>query len=99
MLIRLILLAVIFTALAWSLLVALGSLPSPFARTLIRIQAGGARLVKGTLKPSAREHIVDLLGGAGIRTGFITVAADGRITFSPQIPSHLHQQLRNIILN
>ncbi len=97
--IRLILIAAVITVIVWSLLVAIGSVPSPFARIVIRIQGGGARLVKGALKPGARDHIVDLLGGAGIKSGFITIGADSRVSFSPQIPGHLHQQLRNIILN
>jgi hypothetical protein len=74
--------------------------PPPFdAAMLIRVRSGQLHLARGSLQSHAREHVADILREAGISRGFIAVTSANRVVFSRTIPGHLHQRLRNVLLN
>ena len=77
----------------------LGFIPSPLATTLIRYRNGTLEVSKGPLLPHARAQVAEILAAADVSNGFITVTSQKRVSFSRQIPSKIHQRLRNVILN
>jgi hypothetical protein len=77
----------------------LGFVPPPHASTLLRIRAGAIRTTRGSLKPHAREHVTEILTGAGVSKGFIAITPGNRVSFSRHIPGAIHQRLRNVLLN
>ena len=76
-----------------------GLLPPPNATTVVRIRPDGIRVTKGRLKPHAKEHVAEILAGVKVTRGFIAIAPDKRVTFSPGVPKGVRQQLRNVLLN
>jgi hypothetical protein len=97
---RLILLLVIaFIATAGLLAVAFGFIPSPMAETVVRFRAGKISMKRGTLRAQVRDDLAEVLTGAGITSGFISLNREGRVSFSRSIPPALHQRLRNVLLN
>ena len=85
--------------LAAAALVWFGFVPSPFAPTLIRYRAGKLEVSKGTLLPRARAQVAELLESAEVSKCFFTISPQNKVLFSRQIPSSIHQRLRNVILN
>ena len=79
--------------------VALGFVPPPNASILVRVSAGSIRVVRGTLRFHAREHLADILTDAKVSKGFIAISAGNKVTFSRTIPAAIHQRLRNVLLN
>lgn len=77
----------------------LDKLPPGDATTLIRIRSGNIQHVRGKVSALAREHVLDILSEANVVTGFIAINAQKRVTFSRNIPSGIHQKLRNVLLN
>ena len=85
--------------LAFWLAVSLGWWPSPIAATVVRICEGKVAVARGQLRTTAREDVTEELESVGVRCGFITLSAAGRVRFSRSIPPGLHQRLRNVLLN
>ena len=79
--------------------VVLGFVPPPNARTLVRMNGGSIRVVRGSLRSHARDHVSDILTDAKVSKGFIAITSGNRVTFSRTIPSAIHQRLRNVLLN
>jgi hypothetical protein len=77
----------------------LGFIPPPHASTLIRIKGGRLVLRKGQLRPYARDHASEILLEAGVSDGYIAITPQNWVAFSRQIPSAIHQRLRNVLLN
>lgn len=73
--------------------------PPPNANTLIRIRNGELQVERGSLKPHARESVSRILKESGVTGGFIAITAEKRAVFSRNIPSRVHQRLRNVLLN
>src|SRR4051812_18302074 len=85
--------------LAGGSLVWLGVLPSPLATTVIRCRNGTLEVPRGPLLPHSRAQVGEILSAAAVSNCFITVTSHQRVIFSRQIPSRIHQRLRNVILN
>jgi hypothetical protein len=81
------------------LAILLGFLPPLNATTLIRVRAGRLQVRKGQLRPHAKEQVGDILREAGVSNCFIAITGENRVVFSRCVPSSIHQQLRNVILN
>jgi len=79
--------------------ISFGFVPLPHASTLIHFRSGTIRVARGRLKPHAKEHVTAILSEAGVSKAFITITSNNRVTFSRQIPSSIHQRLRNVLLN
>src|SRR5262245_25712915 len=79
--------------------IGLGFVPPPLANTLVRVQNGEVHVSRGRLKPYARDHVHEILSEAGVSNGYIAITAGNRVMFSRQIPSSVHQRLRNVLLN
>ena len=73
--------------------------PPPNANTLVRIRDGDLQVERGNLKPHARESVSRILKESGVTRGFIAITTDRRAVFSRQIPTRVHQRLRNVLLN
>ena len=86
-------------AFAGLLAVWLGFVPPPYAATLIRIRDGELHVRRGRLHGLAREHVSEILRGAGVSRGFIAITSADWIMFSRQIPRAVHQRLRNVLFN
>ncbi|MFM2171627.1 MAG: hypothetical protein RI957_1856 [Verrucomicrobiota bacterium] len=65
----------------------------------IRFASGTAHSVKGKLLRHALTDLAAILSEHEVREGEIWMNARGKVRFSPEIPAHLHQRLRNIILS
>lgn len=89
----------LLAALAWSLAVALGFIPSPLAETVVRFRAGKISMKRGTLRSQVRDDLAEVLTGAGVANGFICINREKRVSFSRSIPQAFHQRLRNVLLN
>ena len=76
-----------------------GFVPPPHASTLLHIRAGAVRVTRGSLRPYARQHVTEVLSEAGVSSGFIAITPGNRVAFSRQIPTAIHQRLRNVLLN
>ena len=76
-----------------------GLVPPVNAATLVQIRSGNLLVKKGRLRGQAKELVADLLKEAGVTKGYIAILPDKRVTFSRQIPSAIHQRLRNVLLN
>lgn len=76
-----------------------GLVPPPHASIVLRIRLGGIRATRGILRAHAREHLTEILSEAQVSRGFIAVTPANRVLFSPNIPSALHQRIRNVLLN
>lgn len=81
------------------LAVVLGFVPSPMAETVVRLRAGKISMKRGTLRSQVRDDLAEVLSGAGVVNGFISIGREGRLSFSHTIPAELHQRLRNVLLN
>ena len=79
--------------------VRFGVVPPPHASTLLRVQRGTIRVIKGQIRPLAREHLTEILAEAGVAKGFIAIIHPNRVIFSRRVPSAVHQRLRNVLLN
>lgn len=73
--------------------------PPPNANTLVRIRDGELQVERGNLKPHARESVSRILKESGVTRGYIAITAERRAVFSKQIPTRVHQRLRNVLLN
>ncbi|MDB6027684.1 MAG: hypothetical protein JWM68_3907 [Verrucomicrobiales bacterium] len=87
-------LALLFYAAVW-----LGIIPPPHAVVLLKIRKGAVLVTKGNLKGFARSNVAEILLAGGVTRGFIAITPAKRVSFSRQIPSSLHQRLRNVLLN
>ena len=65
--------------------------------TAIRFQNGRCTLLKGKAPSHQLSAIADLLRDAQIPQAELWLNSTRRTTFSPNIPTHLHQPLRNIL--
>ena len=83
----------------WWALVAFGFVASPFSRTTIRIRNSQISVEGAEISPRAKEHVADVIRGAMIFSGFISLSARREVRFSREVPERVHQQLRNILLN
>jgi hypothetical protein len=79
--------------------ICFGFVPPPHANMLLRIRAGAIRATRGSLKPYAREHVTEILSEARVSSGFIAITPGNHVVFSRQIPTTVHQRLRNVLLN
>jgi predicted protein tyrosine phosphatase len=68
-------------------------------KSLIRIRNGECVLTGEPLTRATLATVTDLLHQAGVQRGFIAIMPERRVIFSRQIPRHIHQQLRNVLLN
>jgi len=91
--------AALLALVIWWLLVAMGVLPSPFSRTIIRIRKGGILVTRAELPPRAKEHLADVIRNAMVQGGFITLSSSRSVAFSSEVPQGIRQQVRNILLN
>jgi len=80
-------------------MIAFGFVPPLTAETLICFRNGAVVVTRGKLLPHAKSAIAEVLGEAGVINGFIAVVAGPRVRFSRNIPTTIHQRLRNILLN
>lgn len=69
------------------------------AAVLIRIRAGRLVAVTGSVRSQTLADLTEILDPVGLNYGFLAVHDPGRIIFSRNIPTHLHQQLRNVLAN
>lgn len=76
-----------------------GIVPPPYANTVLRIGSDGIRATRGSLMPHARVNLAEILSEARVSRGFIAVTPANRVAFSRNIPTALHQRLRNVLLN
>jgi hypothetical protein len=76
-----------------------GFVPPPHAKTILRIGLDGICATRGSLRPHAREHLTEILSEARVSKGFIAVTSADRVVFSRNIPTAVHQRLRNVLLN
>lgn len=65
----------------------------------IEIGPGFTRCLKGKMPSHVLTDLSMLLSQNGISAGEIWLDGTGRIRFSREIPTHLHQRLRNIIVS
>ncbi|WP_437228582.1 DUF3634 family protein [Planctomicrobium sp. SH661] len=79
--------------------VKLGFVPPPNARSIFRIRDGVIRVQRGHLRYAAKESLTEVLAAEGVNKGFIAITSGGRVTFSREIPSSVHQKIRNVLLN
>jgi hypothetical protein len=93
------LLVIIGLLAAGALAIWLGLVPPPHASTLITIKGGQLHLRKGQLRGYAKEHATEILGGAGVTSGFIAITPQNSVMFLRQIPAEIRQRLRNVLLN
>src|SRR5690242_13982981 len=91
--------AALLALVIWWLLVAIGVLPSPFSRTIIRIRKGEILVTRAELSPRAKEHVADVIRAAMVQGGFITLSSSRQVAFSHEVPNSIRQQIRNILLN
>jgi hypothetical protein len=68
-------------------------------KSLIRIRKGACFLSGEPLTRQTLMAVADLLHQGGVQRGFIAITPERRVKFSRQIPPHLHQPLRNVLLN
>ena len=76
-----------------------GFFPPWNATTVIRIRAGKISLKRGQLRGQIRDDLEEVLGDAGVTSGFIAITDAARVHFSRNIPEALRQRLRNVLLN
>ena len=67
------------------------------AAEAIEVVDGRATLKKGKLSMSLLADVTELMRREGVRKAEIWINASGAISFSAEIPSSLHQRLRNIL--
>jgi hypothetical protein len=79
--------------------VSLGFVPPPNASTLLHFREGAVRVTRGSIAPHAREHVSEILSGAGVLRGFIGITPSQHVAFSRHIPAEVRQRLRNVLLN
>ena len=72
-------------------------IPPLGATTLIHIREGTILVKRGQLRAQAREDAIEVL--RGVKKGFIAITVERRVVISREIPSQLHQRLRNVLLN
>jgi hypothetical protein len=63
----------------------------------ITLHRGTVTHSSGKLQQWQLSSIAEILNAADVSQAEIWISTTGTSTFSPQIPSHLHQRLRNII--
>jgi hypothetical protein len=63
----------------------------------IEVRAGATRCRKGKMRHHVLEDVSELMSCHKVRDGEIWIDALGRMSFSREIPEHLHQRLRNIL--
>ena len=93
------LLPAIGIAALWILAMSLGFIPPPSPKILIVIHNGHLHVTRGQLRAQSREFVTDTLQEARVTKGFIAITHSKRAAFSRNIPSDIHQRLRNILLN
>ena len=86
-------------AVAGLVAVLLGIVPPPHAITIIRYRDGQVQVGRGQIRSYAKDQVGDVLRDAAVSKCFIAITPANRVSFSWRIPSSVHQQLRNIILN
>jgi hypothetical protein len=95
----LILVLVIVAAVVFGLPIGLGIFPPWNATTVIRIRAGKIAMKRGQLRGQVRDDLEEVLGGAGVKSGFIALTSESRVHFSRNVPEAIRQRLRNVLLN
>lgn len=65
--------------------------------TAISYENGRCVAVRGKFPGAILRDLAGCLGEAGIATGEIWLAGNGRVSFSRDIPAEIHQRLRNIL--
>jgi hypothetical protein len=65
--------------------------------TAISFKTGRCVAVRGKVPGAILVDLAECLEEAGIETGEIWLAGNGRVSFSKQIPAEIHQRLRNIL--
>ena len=63
----------------------------------IEVRAGAAYCRKGKMRHHVLNDVSELMSHHEVRNGEIWIDALGRISFSREIPEHLHQRLRNML--
>lgn len=69
------------------------------AHTVLELQQGKLKALRGSVKTGTRHRAEDLLKGARVQRGRLSICPGPRVVFSSEIPPELHQQLRNVLLN
>jgi hypothetical protein len=99
MIIRPVIIAVCLIGLIGLAVFFLRDRPPLNTKCLIRIHNGAAFVSGEPLPRHVMMSVADILHAAQIRTGFIAITSDPRVTFSRNIPEAIRQQLRNVVLN
>lgn len=79
--------------------VEVGFIPPFNATILVRMRDGSLVFEKGRLHGNASAHVEEILRAARVTDGFVAITSGRRVYFSRQIPSDIHQRLRNVLLN
>lgn len=74
-------------------------LPPMGASLVIRIRRGSVSAVRGSVRSHVIADLTDILRQERITRGFIALNDNQRIVFSRNIPAHLQQSLRNVLVN
>jgi hypothetical protein len=90
--------AIVIVAATIAVLWWLFEAPPPGADTVITIRSGQVRVKRGHVRPAVLANARALLEEAQVKKGYVAIA-DRRLSFSRSLPKHLHQRLRNVILN
>jgi len=68
-----------------------------FSKSAIQIRGGTAHWAKGQLMNRLLKDISFLTAEAEIAEGEIWIDQTGKVTFSKEIPTEIHQRIRNVI--
>ncbi|MFM7180699.1 MAG: DUF3634 family protein [Verrucomicrobiales bacterium] len=68
-----------------------------FSEYAIQIHGASASCVKGKIAGSVLRDIHSIASANGVLEGEIWIDKIGRVTFSNEIPSAIHQRLRNAV--
>ena len=82
-----------------ALIVRVSFLPPLNAITVLRIRNGGAFISGDSLPLHVKLSVAEIIHEAGLKKGFIAITSDRRVKFSRNIPTVIHQRLRNVLLN
>lgn len=96
---RLVIIVICLMGLIGLALVVLRDRPPLNTKCLIRIHNGAGFVTGEPLPRHVMLSLIDILHGAQVKTGFIAITSEARVTFSRNIPEAIHQQVRNIVLN
>lgn len=76
-----------------------GVIPPPYVKVLLRVNSGVLNVTKGDIESQTKMFVSDILREANVYEGFIAIRRNNRVQFSWDIPSELHQRLRNVLIN